>query len=135
MSGPSSGRVVLAHLPHPDREGDTLCGRPASRVEPCRDCVSRRDALLLVHVQSIRDVRLALCGMPLVRGGRGPAPAYLSSSVRRGAGRALLDLHGVPVCPWCQANLRRLEDAADRRSSAGSAMVAQETGSGVEVDP
>lgn len=111
-----SSRLVHAHLPHPDLPGETLCGSPSSRVEPCPSCVARRDALLLIHVQSPRDPTAALCGLPLrvVGGRRGPAPAYLASSGARRAVRALR----APVCQWCLENLRRLDEAADRRRSA-----------------
>lgn len=122
--------VALAHLHHPDRSGETLCGAEPTRVVGCPDCASRRDVLLRVHVQSPRKPDRSFCGMPIrvPRGAGGDPPlAYVSAVV---AARLAGGEHGiVPICRGCLENLARYDVAAARRRSSAPAAIAARSGS------
>lgn len=126
-------RVVSAHLPHPVRVGDSLCGE-VSRIRACAACEARRDALLQVHVQSPRKPGHSFCGQVLIASPSGSSgssdppearirgvrdadllpPMYLSAERARDV---LADAgSGLPICPGCSANLVRFDEAMRKRT-------------------
>lgn len=128
----SAPRIAWAHIPHPTVTGASLCG-DVTRLMGCPACVSKLVALLLVHVQSARKPDKSLCGVVLTgadvhpMGSRPadgasvkPSPAYVSIERARDLISARTDagaLDGaIPICPGCESNLDRIDDAHRRRS-------------------
>lgn len=110
---------AIAHLPHPSGAG-ALCGRPPTRLRPCKSCLARRASLIRVHVQSPRKTSEAFCGISLVAGagGGGDQPRDIAPMyVRAEQARTLLSSgSGLEFCPGCRGNLERHDDAARQRT-------------------
>jgi len=106
---------AIAHLPHPG--GSTgLCGRPPTRLKPCKACLARRASLGRVHVQSPRKTSEAFCGISLGRGGGDPSRDIAPMYVRPDQARELLSSgSGLEFCPGCRGNLERHDVAARQR--------------------
>ncbi len=129
-------RVAFAHIPHPTVDGSSFCG-DATSVQVCRACLAKLIALFLVHVQSARKPDKSFCGVvllgsevsPMGTPGAQPSPVYVSIERAREIiamrpGRDVPDGDSVddaaddcvPICPGCEANLERFDDANRRRS-------------------
>jgi len=111
---------VKAHIKHPTRDGESMCGAKPLHVRPCGECVEKYAAQARVHIRSVKKPGLAQCGEALLieegeqrpksRGGF-PAPAYVDGPQAR---EWLADQRAEHVCPACQTNFGRAERAAGR---------------------